>query len=217
MTPLFSRIGFPQIVGLVLLGAMVAAGAGTICLLPVSAPPLHSAGCHPSRVPANPQPADFRCCVSRHPSALPTNIFLPRPALLPLRDGRIAVLAARSSGNPSSTALAGSSSPPATPFSGSDSTTLSSFFIDACSRACCRSHTPFFLGNEAVVDRTFLSAIFPARLQLGYFGAGLGAGLIHERDADVNGGARSCRSCPRRTPGRERAGSLPPCRGRSGC
>jgi hypothetical protein len=81
VTPLFSRIGFPQIVGLVLLGAMVAAGAGTICLLPVPAAPLHSAGCHPSRVPANPQPADFRCCVSRHPSALTTSVFSTRPGM----------------------------------------------------------------------------------------------------------------------------------------
>jgi hypothetical protein len=75
---LFARIGFPQIVAVTLMSAIVAAGAGTICLLPASTAPLHTAACHPVPVPANQQPGDYRCCASRHPSALLTSFFSSR-------------------------------------------------------------------------------------------------------------------------------------------
>jgi len=74
---------FSRILAIALLATMVAAGAGATCLLSVSAAPARSPGCHPARVPSQPQPGDYRCCVSLHPSALLTSIFTPRPALQP--------------------------------------------------------------------------------------------------------------------------------------
>jgi hypothetical protein len=68
-----------KIIAVVLLGTMVGAAAGMVCWLPASATASHSAGCHPVRVPSNPQSADYRCCANRHPSALTTGIFSPQP------------------------------------------------------------------------------------------------------------------------------------------
>ena len=78
MTQLFSRIVFSRIIAMALLSTMVAAGAGATCLLPAAAAHSSMTGCHSSRIPANPQPADYRCCLRRHPSALLTNTFSPR-------------------------------------------------------------------------------------------------------------------------------------------
>jgi hypothetical protein len=69
-----------------------------MCLLPASAAPLHHAGCHPARVPASPQPADYRCCVGRHPSALLAGIFSPRPVLQIVATQTINISVAASSG-----------------------------------------------------------------------------------------------------------------------
>jgi len=111
---LFPRIGFPQIIAVALLSTMVAAAAGTMCLLPTSAAHSPAAGCHPAGVPATPQPADYRCCASRHPSALLTGIFSLRPALQALEADTVHVLVAVSDRDASPTALAGSSGPPGT-------------------------------------------------------------------------------------------------------
>ena len=72
---------FSRMIAIALLSAMVGVGAGVVCLLPASAAPTHTAGCHPVRVPSDPQPADYRCCVGRHASALTTAVFSPRPAV----------------------------------------------------------------------------------------------------------------------------------------
>ena len=89
---------FSRIIAIAMLGTMVAAGAGTMCLLPAMAQSSSSSssssvsaastpssvpvsGCHAPRVPSHPQSADYRCCVGRHSSALLTKIFPSRPAL----------------------------------------------------------------------------------------------------------------------------------------
>jgi len=64
----------------------VGASAGIVCWLPASAAASHSAGCHPVRVPSNPESADYRCCANRHPSALTTGIFSPQPTPQPRGD-----------------------------------------------------------------------------------------------------------------------------------
>jgi hypothetical protein len=64
----------------------VIAGAGTMCLLPAASVQPSATGCHPvphSSHSSHPQPADYRCCVSRHPAALVTTFFSPRPAMQP--------------------------------------------------------------------------------------------------------------------------------------
>ncbi|MGA9304657.1 MAG: hypothetical protein WBW31_04545 [Candidatus Sulfotelmatobacter sp.] len=86
MSQLFPRICLPQIIlpqiiAVALLSATVAAAAGTVCLLPVASTPFSNAGCHHGQAPANPQPVDYRCCFSHHPSAITTAAFSPRPAL----------------------------------------------------------------------------------------------------------------------------------------
>jgi hypothetical protein len=75
-----------------LLGTMIAAGAGATCVLSASVVPSHNAGCHPIRVPSNPQPADHRCCASAHASALTTGVFSPRPTLQTLKTDAIDLL-----------------------------------------------------------------------------------------------------------------------------
>ncbi len=75
------QIGFPQIVAVALLSATVAAAAVTVCLLPAATAPFPIAGCHHGRTPANPHPVDYRCCLSRHPSAITTAAFSPQPSL----------------------------------------------------------------------------------------------------------------------------------------
>ncbi|MGA8214507.1 MAG: hypothetical protein WB799_13000 [Candidatus Sulfotelmatobacter sp.] len=102
---------FPHIVAVALLSTMLAATAGTMCLLPASAAHSPTAGCHPAGVPATPQPADYRCCVS-HPSALLTGIFSLRPALQALEADTVDVPVAVSYSDAFPTALAGSSGPP---------------------------------------------------------------------------------------------------------
>jgi len=89
-------------IAIALLGTMVAAGAGTVCMLPAMAQHVASSvsstsssisapasapvtRCHSPRVPSHPQSADYRCCVGGHSSALLTRIFSSRPALPPLK------------------------------------------------------------------------------------------------------------------------------------
>jgi hypothetical protein len=71
---------FSQIVTVVLLGVMVTTNAAAMCLRLGASMHAPSAACHHSSVPSNPQSADYRCCASRHPSALLTNVS-SRPAL----------------------------------------------------------------------------------------------------------------------------------------
>jgi len=89
-----------RVVAVILLGVLVAASAGTMCSRAAAAEPSHSAGCHPGPAPSNPQPADYRCCASRHRSALTTGIFSPRPALQALDAAAIGVPIAASSDGP---------------------------------------------------------------------------------------------------------------------
>jgi hypothetical protein len=63
-------------------------------------------------VPSHPQPADYRCCLTRHPSALLTNIFSPRPALQALEAGIIHVMAAASDGDAFPAVIVPSGVPP---------------------------------------------------------------------------------------------------------
>ncbi|MGA2643339.1 MAG: hypothetical protein ABSF15_01410 [Candidatus Sulfotelmatobacter sp.] len=63
-----------------LLGVTFVAGAGASCLLPAGTAHSPMVGCHSGR-PSRPQPADYKCCVSRHHSTLLANIFSPRPAI----------------------------------------------------------------------------------------------------------------------------------------
>jgi hypothetical protein len=114
VSQIFPRIGFPQIVAVALLSTIVAAGAGTMCLLPAWTAPFHAAGCHPARVPTNQQPADYRCCAGRHYSALLTDIFSAPPALQPREADAIHIPAPLTSDNLSPTSPPGSCRPPGT-------------------------------------------------------------------------------------------------------
>ena len=74
-----------RIVIAVLLCTMAAAVVEGACLLPAAAShsmlPSSMAGCHHSKVPSPSRPADYRCCISRHPSALVAKVFSPRPEI----------------------------------------------------------------------------------------------------------------------------------------
>ena len=109
MTQLFLRI-----VAAAMLSVMVAAGAGTICLLPASTAHSHMAGCHSAPAPFHPQPADYRCCLTRHPLALLTNVFSPRPASHRPAAEAIDFLAAARASDGFSSAITPSGSPPDT-------------------------------------------------------------------------------------------------------
>jgi hypothetical protein len=101
---------FSRIVAVALLGVMVAAAAGTICLVPGAAHPVMT-GCH-HRIPSHPQPADYRCCVGRHAS-LPSAIFSVHPAAQVLEGSDAIILsAAAGDSNVVSTVMASSSGPP---------------------------------------------------------------------------------------------------------
>ncbi|MGA9553243.1 MAG: hypothetical protein WBR30_13425, partial [Candidatus Sulfotelmatobacter sp.] len=76
---------FSQLVAVMVLGTVVAASAGAMCVVPAAHAPM--IGCHhPMQVPLGPHPADYRCCMSRYAVPLVTNAVSPRPALdgLPL-------------------------------------------------------------------------------------------------------------------------------------
>lgn len=103
---------FSRLVAVALLGAILATGAGAVCLLPAASAHPSMAGCHPVRVPSPPQPADYRCCVSRHPAALLTNVVPPRPMLQPWQAAAVDVLVAANGENVFTAAMASSSGPP---------------------------------------------------------------------------------------------------------
>ena len=84
MNRAFSLIITSRIVTALLLGTMFAGVVGTMCLLPASAALYGTpgSGCHHrTHTPLHPQPADYRCCVSRHAPAVITYVFSPRPML----------------------------------------------------------------------------------------------------------------------------------------
>ncbi len=110
----FPQIGFPQIVALALLSITVAAAAGTVCLLPAAAAPVSTEGCHHGRAPANQHPVDYRCCLSRHPSAILTSAFSPQPAPRAQDVFRVGMVAASSDAVPV-ISFTSSSSPPVYP------------------------------------------------------------------------------------------------------
>jgi hypothetical protein len=90
---------YSRMIAIALLGAMIAAGAGTMCLLPAMAQYAASSvpattGCHSPHAPSHPQSADYRCCVGGHSSALLTKIFTPQPALRSLDSNAPDVLVA---------------------------------------------------------------------------------------------------------------------------
>ena len=54
-------------------------------MLPVAATPAPAAGCHHGELPTNPVPADYRCCIRGHRTALLNRVFPERPALIAVR------------------------------------------------------------------------------------------------------------------------------------
>jgi hypothetical protein len=70
-----------------LLSVLLVTSAGATCMwfrTPVQAAQTPIQACHhklPAHPRSNPPSSDFSCCASRHPSALPTNIFSPAPAV----------------------------------------------------------------------------------------------------------------------------------------
>jgi hypothetical protein len=104
---------FSRIVTALLLGTMFASVVGTMCLLPASPVPSHTAGCHhSSRFPTRPQPADYQCCIGRHPVALLTGIFSPPAALQPLAGETVHLLVPSLNSNASAFIAAPSGGPP---------------------------------------------------------------------------------------------------------
>jgi hypothetical protein len=105
-----------RIVIAVLLCTMAAAVAESACLLPAAAAqsmlPSSMAGCHHSRVPSPSRPADYRCCMNRHPSALVAKVFSPRPGVQPVDTGAIRLFVAAKHLDPSLSAVAPSVIPP---------------------------------------------------------------------------------------------------------
>jgi len=77
-----------RIVISILLCTLAAGVAESACLLPAAAArsmlPASMSGCHHSRVPSPSRPADYRCCMNRHPAALMAKVFSPRPAMQPI-------------------------------------------------------------------------------------------------------------------------------------
>jgi hypothetical protein len=67
-----------RIVGVFLLGVMVAALPDTQAFALPAAPPAHAAGCHGhgSAVPA-PEPVSYQCCANGHHAAVPATPFVP--------------------------------------------------------------------------------------------------------------------------------------------
>ena len=103
---------FSRMIAIALLSAMVAVGAGAICLLPAAAAPSHIAGCHPVRVPSAPPHADFLCCVGRHASALTTGVFSLRPAAHAVETNATDVVLVASDSKAFPTSVAPSGGPP---------------------------------------------------------------------------------------------------------
>ncbi|HKN17119.1 MAG TPA: hypothetical protein VJX47_09260 [Candidatus Sulfotelmatobacter sp.] len=105
---------FSQLVAMMVLGAVVAGGAGVICVVSSSAHSSSSmAGCHPGQMPSQPHPADYRCCLSRHAVPLVTSVVSPqRPALQALEASVTPVLAAANEGPAFLPAIAPSGGPP---------------------------------------------------------------------------------------------------------
>ncbi len=64
-----------------MLGAIVAAGVGAMCLMPAMAQHSSMAACHSTPKPSPPKHSEYRCCVNRDASALVTSLFSLRPAV----------------------------------------------------------------------------------------------------------------------------------------
>jgi hypothetical protein len=101
-----------RIVALAVVGVMVATCVGMACLLPVSAALSPTTACHSAPVPSHSHPGDYRCCVSRHPSALPMNVFSPRPALQVVESDAVQIFQAARESNAVPSFFAASYSPP---------------------------------------------------------------------------------------------------------
>ena len=85
---------FARIVAVTMLGAILAAAVGAMCLMPAMAQHSSMAACHSAPAPSPTQHADYRCCVNRHPSALVTSLFSLRPAVGPFEPDTIHILVA---------------------------------------------------------------------------------------------------------------------------
>lgn len=105
-----------RIVIAALLCTMAAAVVEGVCLLPAAA--AHSTlspsmtGCRHSKVPSPSRPADYRCCMNRHPSALVAKIFSPRPEMQPVETDAIPLFVATKGVDDSCSPLATSIIPP---------------------------------------------------------------------------------------------------------
>jgi len=95
-----------------LLGVMVAAAAGGMCLLPAASAHPAMAGCHSAPVSSHPRPADYSCCLNRHLSALVASVFSPRPATQTSEIESFPLAVAADSAKDLSTTLVSSGSPP---------------------------------------------------------------------------------------------------------
>ena len=72
---------FARIIAMTMLGAIVAAGVGAMCLMPAMAQHSSMAACHSTPKPSPPKHSEYRCCVNRDASALVTSLFSLRPAV----------------------------------------------------------------------------------------------------------------------------------------
>ena len=72
---------FARIVAVAMLGAIVAAGLGAMCLMPAMAQRSSMVACHSAPESSPLQHSEYRCCVNRHSSALVTSLFSLRPAV----------------------------------------------------------------------------------------------------------------------------------------
>jgi hypothetical protein len=102
---------FSQLVAMMLLVTLIAAGAGAFCVLSAATHPA-MAECHPSQMPSHPQPADYRCCLSRHAVPLVTNVVSPRPVLEAVEAQATPVLVGTRDGPEFFPSIAPSSRPP---------------------------------------------------------------------------------------------------------
>ena len=73
--------GISRIIGVLLLGAMVAALPDAQGFALPAAPPAHAAGCHEHGDPAAPEPVrypvNYQCCANGHHAAVPATTFVP--------------------------------------------------------------------------------------------------------------------------------------------
>ncbi len=221
---------FSRIIAIRLLSIMVAAGAGATCFLAASAAPSHSAGCHPARVPGNPPadlPANYHCCASTHASALTTDVFSSRPTLQAPQCGAIDLLQTARESNALPTMIPPSGGPPASRLSGS-SRNITRHPSPACAsgRSClddnrCASQVRarFFVARDflrTIVGCSVVVSVLasPAPAQDSSMS---GMNMQMQMQMPMQMEDHESRSCLRRMPGRERAGSRRLFQGMSGC